>query len=47
MIFIKTRMNADKIYSYLFKLKLSLRLGPISIIKNTFYGYENKCFYFV
>ena len=44
MFFIKTWMNAEKIYSYLLKLNL---IGPDSNYKNTFYGYKNKCFNFV
>ena len=39
MVFIKTLMNADQIYSYLLKLKLNLRIGPISNYKDTYYGY--------
>ena len=30
VFFIKTLMNVDKIYSYLLKLKLNLRIGPNS-----------------
>ena len=47
MIFIKALMNADKIYSYLLKLKINLRLGPNSNYKNSFYGYKIKCFHCV
>ena len=47
MIFIKTLMNADQIYSYLLKLKLNLRLGPNSSYKRTFYGYKKTFFDFV
>ena len=38
MIFIKTLMNADQIMSYVFKLKLNLRIGPNS---------NDKSFHFV
>ena len=48
MLFIKTLMTADQIYSFLLKLKLKLRIGPNSNYKkNTFDGYKIKCFYFV
>ena len=49
MLFIKTLMNVDQIYSYLLKLKLILRIGPNSnyIKKHNFYGYKHKCFHFV
>ena len=46
--FIKTLTNVDQIYSCLLKLKLNFRIGPNSnYIKNTFYGYKNKCFHFI
>ena len=44
-IFIKTLMNVDKIYSYLLKLKLNLRIGPNSNYKQSFYGFKNQCFF--
>ena len=48
MVFIKTLMNVDQIYSYLLKLKFNLRTGANSKYKKkTFYGYKNKCFHFV
>ena len=41
-------MNVDQIYSCLLKLKLNFCIGPNSNYKqNTFYGYKNKCFYFI
>ena len=46
MVFIKTLMNVDQIYSYSLKLKLNLRIEPNSNCKNAFYGYENKCLNF-
>ena len=46
MVFIKTMMNEDQIYSYLLKLK-NCHIGPNNNYKNTFYGYKNKCFHFV
>ena len=33
MLFIKTLMTADQIYSFLLKLKLKLRIGPNSNYK--------------
>ena len=32
MIFIKTLMNADQIYTYLMELEVNLRIGPIIAI---------------
>ena len=36
MLFIKTLMTADQIYSYLLKLKLKLHIGPNSNYKKHF-----------
>ena len=44
MIFIKTLMNADRIYTYLMKLKLNLRIGPNSNCEKTLYGYKINVF---
>ena len=46
MVFIKTLMNADQIYSYLLKMKLNLRIGPNSNYKKTL-SYNNNCFHYV
>ena len=41
MVFIKTLMNVDQIYSsYLLKVKLN-SIGPYSKYYNTFYGCKN------
>ena len=42
MIFIKTLMNADRIY-----LLNKTDIGPNSNYKKTFCGYKNKCFHAV
>ena len=46
MIFLKKIFDeCFQIYSYIFELKLKLRIiGPNSNHKNTFYGHNNKCF---
>ena len=46
MVFIKTLMNVDQIYSYLLIMNLNLCFGPNSNY-NTFNGCKNKCFHFV
>ena len=44
MVFIKTLMNVDQIYSYLLKLKLNVHIGLNSNYKktHTFYCYKSK-----
>ena len=44
MIFIQTLMNADRIYTYLMKLKLNLRKGPNSNCEKTLYDYKINVF---
>ena len=47
MIFIKTLMAADQIYTNLMKLNINLLIRPNKNCKKTFHGHENKCFHFV